>query len=516
MFSNHFVKLQLSELPDLPGCYIYRDSKNAVIYVGKAKNLKKRVSSYFVKTHTDPHINNLVSNISHIQHIVTDSELEAFILETNLIKKYKPYFNRDQKDDKNYIWIMIDKNEDFPRLQIVRSKTRKNAIYLGPYHYTMPVRRILNRLRKIYPYRTCNRVIKEKTDPKTKKKYIYSSDPVPCLYYHLGLCPAPCAGYISKKQYNQNLKGNTTFFTKGHNELVKTLKSDMEKYTKRYQFEKAAELRNKIQDLEYIKQRVTIEDTLTDETTFHEEKQKHKQKALNEIILKLDYFDIQQVDNFKIECFDISNIQGTNAVGSMIVFVDGNPAKNLYRKFKIKTKSTPDDFAMMSEMLKRRFLHNSKKSDDSFDIKPNLIIIDGGKGQLSVVYKVLSMLNIDIPVIGLAKQNEDIFFVKDNDGELEFVQRRLKFNSDGYFLLQRIRDESHRFAINYHRKLRSLGQTASLLDDIPGVGQITKKRLLRAFGSVEGIRKADTTDLQSIIKNKSTIEKIRKVLEISG
>ena len=179
MFSNHFVKLQLSELPDLPGCYIYRDSKNAVIYVGKAKNLKKRVSSYFVKTHTDPHINNLVSNISHIQHIVTDSELEAFILETNLIKKYKPYFNRDQKDDKNYIWIMIDKNEDFPRLQIVRSKTRKNAIYLGPYHYTMPVRRILNRLRKIYPYRTCNRVIKEKTDPKTKKKYIYSSDPVP-------------------------------------------------------------------------------------------------------------------------------------------------------------------------------------------------------------------------------------------------------------------------------------------------------------------------------------------------
>ncbi len=515
MSNEEIIKFQLPDLPDSPGCYIYRDINQSVIYVGKAKNLKKRVSSYFAKVHSDPHINNLVANIISIEHISTDSELEAFILETNLIKKYKPYYNRDLKDDKNYIWIMIDKNEDFPRLQIVRSKTRKNAIYLGPYHYTMPVRRILSRLRKIYPYRTCNRIIKEVIDPKTNKKIIKSSDPIPCLYYHLGLCQAPCAGYISKKKYNQNLRGINTFFTKGHNELVKTLKSDMEKYTKRYEFEKSADLRNKIQDLEYIKQRVTIEDTFTDENAFHEEKKKHKLKALGELVNKLDYFDLKVQENFKIECFDISNIQGKNAVGSMVVFVDGNPAKNLYRKFKIKTKTTPDDFAMMSEMLSRRFKHKSPKPDDSFSINPDLIIIDGGKGQLSSVYKVLTALNIDIPVVGLAKQNEDIFFIKDKEGELEFVQRRLNFNSDGYFLIQRIRDESHRFAINYHRKLRSLGQTASILDDIPGIGNVTKKKLLRAFGSVEGIKHAKDKDLQTIIKNKSTIENIRKVLQFN-
>ena len=515
MSNEETLKLLLPSLPDSPGCYIYRDIKQSVIYVGKAKNLKKRVSSYFTKIHSDPHINNLVTNIYSIEHISTDSELEAFILETNLIKKYKPYYNRDLKDDKNYIWIMIDRNEDFPRLQIVRSKTRKNAIYLGPYHYTMPVRRILSRLRKIYPYRTCNRVIKEVEDPKTNKKIIKSSDPIPCLYFHLGLCQAPCAGYVSKIKYKQNLKGINTFFTKGHNELVKNLKTDMEKYTKRYEFEKSADLRNKIQDLEYIKQRVTIEDTLTDETIFQEEKTKHKLKALSEIVNKLDHFNLKVTDNFKIECFDISNIQGTNAVGSMVVFVDGNPMKNLYRKFKIRTKTTPDDFAMMSEMLTRRFQHKSTKPDDSFSTHPDLIIIDGGKGQLSSVYKVLTSLNVDIPVVGLAKQNEDLFFIIDKNGELEFVQRRLSFNSDGYFLLQRIRDESHRFAINYHRKLRSLGQTASLLDDIPGIGNITKKKLLRAFGSVEGIKKAKDVDLLTVIKNKNTIENIRKVLQIN-
>jgi excinuclease ABC subunit C len=199
----------------------------------------------------------------------------------------------------------------------------------------------------------------------------------------------------------------------------------------------------------------------------------------------------------------------------MVVFVDGKPTKNLYRKFKIKTKTTPDDFAMMTEVLKRRFKHRDSKTDDSFSKFPDLVIVDGGKGQLSSAHKVLTDIGVTIPLIGLAKKNEDIFMLTDNNGELEFSQRRLRYASDGYFLIQRIRDESHRFAINYHRKLRSVGQTASILDDVPGIGKLTKKRLLQAFGTVEGIKKAKRKDLEVIIKNNTSINNLLKILETS-
>lgn len=508
------TKQNLSEiaksLPTDPGCYIYRDQSGQVIYVGKAKNLRKRVSSYFSKEHSDQHIANLVNEIFDIEHIITDSELEAFILESNLIKKYQPYFNRDLKDDKNYIWIMLDKREDFPQLRIVRSKPKKNADYLGPYHYTMPVKRILKRIRKIYPYRSCNRKIVETTNSEGITT-IKSSDPKPCLYYHLGLCQAPCAGLVSKSQYRKNIKGIKTFFDKGHNELVEELKIQMAKYSVKQEYEKASEVRNKIMDLEYIKQRVSIESVDVDEIGFKNEKNESSKRGLEEILQKLDYFEFPNKSEFKIECFDISNIQGTNAVGSMVVFVDGKSNKDLYRKFKIKTKTTPDDFAMMREVLTRRF-RSKRKDDKSFGIYPDLVIVDGGKGQLSAVYKVLLSLNLDIPVIGLAKKHEEIFLIKENEGELKFLKRTLKYRSDGYFLIQRIRDESHRFAINYHRKLRSMGQTTSTLDDVPGIGELTKKRLLQAFGSLEGIKKASKEDLQSIVKNETSVNNLIKVL----
>jgi len=512
VISESELKITLSNLPFEPGCYLYRDDSGKVIYVGKAKNLKKRVSSYFHKEHLDPHIGNLVKSITNIEYIVTDSELEAFILETNLIKKYMPYFNRDLKDDKNYIWIMIDRKEDFPRLQVVRTKKSKTAIYLGPYHHTMPVKRILKRLRKIYPYRTCNRIITQSINSETNKIEIKSSDTNPCLYFHLGLCQAPCAGLINSERYRKNITGINTFFTKGHNTLVKELLESMKKYSVNLDFEKAAELRNKIQDLEYIKQRVSVETEQTDEFDLDFEKNKKSIKAVEEIIHKISNGDLMYKEKFKIECFDISNIQGTNAVGSMVVFVDGKPAKNLYRKFKIKTKTTPDDFAMMTEVLKRRFGHLGVKTDASFSILPDLLIVDGGKGQLSSAHRVLSDLGITIPLIGLAKKNEDIFMLNDNDGELEFTQRRLRYASDGYFLIQRIRDESHRFAINYHRKLRSIGQTSSILDDVPGIGKLTKKRLLQAFGTVEGIKKAKRKELEVIIKNNTSLNNLLKIL----
>ncbi len=515
MISESELKTILSSLPLEPGCYIYRDVSGTVIYVGKAKNLKKRVTSYFHKDHLDPHIGNLVRSITNIEYFVTDSELEAFILETNLIKKYMPYYNRDLKDDKNYIWIMIDRKEDFPRLQVVRNKRSKTALYLGPYHHTMPVKRILKRLRKIYPYRTCNRIITQSVNKETNEIDIKSSDPNPCLYFHLGLCQAPCAGLVNSNKYRKNINGINTFFTKGHNSLVKELLESMKKYSVNLDFEKAAEVRNKIQDLEYIKQRVSVETELTDEFDLDIEKNKKSINAVEEIIHKISNGDLIYKDKFKIECFDISNIQGTNAVGSMVVFVDGKPTKNLYRKFKIKTKTTPDDFAMMTEVLKRRFKHRDSKTDDSFSKFPDLVIVDGGKGQLSSAHKVLTDIGVTIPLIGLAKKNEDIFMLTDNNGELEFSQRRLRYASDGYFLIQRIRDESHRFAINYHRKLRSVGQTASILDDVPGIGKLTKKRLLQAFGTVEGIKKAKRKDLEVIIKNNTSINNLLKILETS-
>ncbi len=502
----------LNSLPADPGCYIYRDNSSKVIYIGKAKNLKNRVSSYFAKNHTDAHLRELVKNIASIEYITTDSDLEAFILETNLIKKYRPHFNRDLKDDKNYIWIMIDKNQDFPTLEVVREKKRKNAIYLGPYHNTMPVRRILQGLRRIYPYRTCKRVIKELRDPKTGKLKVVSSDPKPCFYYQLGLCPGPCAGLISKKDYWKNIKGIVDFFTKDHREIMTRLKRKMDKYSIQMKYEKAAEIRNKIRDLEYIKQRVNIESVEVDEISFLEQKSKRAEIGLTQIIEKIPQFDLKLKKDFKIECFDISNIQGTNAVASMVVFVDGLPKKDYYRKFKIKTKDTPDDFAMMSEVLKRRFYKLKNSSDESFSIMSDLVIVDGGKGQLSSAKKVLQELDIELPIIGLAKKHEDIFTIKEENGEQEFLQRRLRLNSEGYFLIQRIRDESHRFAINYHRKLRSFGQTASILDDIPGVGKLTKNRLLQAFGSVAGIKNANDEDLQTVLKNKTVLKNLKRVL----
>lgn len=502
----------LQSLPQDPGCYIYRNTAGTVIYVGKAKNLKRRVSSYFAKEHSDAHLRVLVNNISSLEYITTDSELEAFILETNLIKKYRPHFNRDLKDDKNYIWIMIDKNQDFPTLEVVREKKRKNATYLGPYHYTMPVRRILHGLRRVYPYRTCKRIIKEVTDPKTRRKRTVSSDPRACFYYQLGLCPGPCAELISKKDYWKNIKGIVDFFTKDHKLIMEQLKVEMDSYSQKMDYEKAAEIRNKIKDLEYIIQRVNVDSVETDEVSFLEQKTKRAEKGLSQILEKIPQFDLRLKKNFKIECFDISNIQGTNAVASMVVFVDGFPRKDLYRKFKIKTKDTPDDFAMMSEVLRRRFFRLAGSEDSSFSIFPDLVIVDGGKGQLSSAKKVLQELDIEVPIVGLAKKHEDIFTVKEENGELNFLQRRLNLNSEGYFLIQRIRDESHRFAINYHRKLRSFGQTASILDDIPGVGSLTKKRLLQAFGSVDGIKNAKEEELQTVIKNKTVLENLKKVL----
>lgn len=507
-FNNPQLKAKVKSAPLEPGCYLYKGSKEEVIYVGKAKSIRKRVASYFRLPHEDEFTNQLVEQIQDVEFVTTESELDALLLEANLIKKYVPRFNRMLKDDKSYVWIMITKQDDFPQIKIVREKKLKSARYLGPYPSTVPVKRILKSLRKTYNYRSCNRVITESKD-QDGKRVIKSSDPKPCLYYHLNLCQAPCAGQINKNKYRGNINNISRFFRRGKKEMMIDLKKKMQTYSQNQQYEKAAQLRDEISDLEYISQFVRI-DRGTDDVNYKKVQKKGYLKGLDELVTKLDVFEFSSNPDFRIECYDISNIQGTNAVGSMVVNVGGKASKSDYRKFRIRSKDTPDDFFMMQEVLTRR-LKKLSSEDKSFSKTPDLIIIDGGKGQLHSAYKVLQELGVSIPIVGLAKKLEELFFVKDNE-EVSFGRRTLRYHSEGYFLIQRIRDESHRFAINYHRQLRSHGQIKSILDDIPGIGKLTKKKLLLAFGSAEGIRKASVKDLQTVVKNKRTVENLKKIL----
>lgn len=516
-FPNNTVKQKIETAPLKPGCYIYKDNTNKVIYVGKAVNIRSRTKNYFGNPNNlEPKIQKLVTLIHDVEFVITDSELEALILETNLIKKYRPKYNHIKKDGKMYLWVMLDKDEDFPRFRVVREKKKKNALYFGPYPGSAQFKRILKSLRKIFPYRTCNRRIwvEDTIDDNGKKQtVIKSSDSKPCLYYHLNLCEAPCAGLVAKADYNKNINNLKGFFNSKKGDVVTDLKKDMRKSSDERNYEKAALLRDKVKDLEFISQRVKV-DIDTDENKYVVEKKNRQIDALKELLDKLKINGLNLKKNFKIECYDISNIQGSNAVGSMVSFIDGKPNKSLYRKFKIKTKSTPDDFEMMREVFRRRFKHVwNKDSDESFKVWPDLIIVDGGKGQLSATYNVLNEMQLDIPICGLAKRNEELFIINDTDGELKFGKRSTKSGSEVRFLVQRIRDETHRFAINYHRKLRSKSQIASVLDDIPGIGKLTKKRLLQAFGSIDKIRKAKETQLQEIIKNKSTVRNIKKILK---
>lgn len=501
------VKAKIKLAPTAPGCYIYKNHLGEIIYVGKAVNIASRTKSYFqnIGDH-DPKTRQLVKNIADVEFITTESEIEALLLETNLIKKHTPKYNVDKKDDKSYLWLMIDTSVDFPRIELVREKKKKTADYFGPYPSSMPLKRILKGLRGVFPYRSCNRVIKQEGD------VIKSSDPKPCLYYYLNLCNAPCAGLIEKQEYRKNINKIKLFFNNRKNYVLEELKQEMEELAAAKKYEAAAKVRDQINDLKYITQRVHIKPD-TDAVSYKKQKQDRYLQGLTELLERIDLGADNATKEFKIECYDISNIQGTNATGSMIAFVGGKMRKDLYRKFKIRIKDTPDDFAMMQEVFSRRFSQkNLTSSDTSFNTLPDLIIVDGGKGQLSVTYKVLNEMEINVPIVGLAKRNEDIFIIDEADGELKFKKRKMPHGTEARFLVQRVRDETHRFAIKYHRKLRSKTQTHSILDDIPGVGPITKKKLLRAFGSVAGIRKASDQEIGEIIKNTTTVNNIKKLI----
>ena len=498
---------KIKNSPKSPGCYIFKNDKGKILYIGKAVNIRNRVSSYFSNYHKlDPKIALLIDEIKDTDFFTTDTDLEALILETNLIKKYKPKYNRMMKDDKNYTWLMITKTEDYPKVNIVREQKKKSADYFGPFSNPAPIRRALKQLRKIFPYRSCNREMYYFVDKNNKTRF-YCSDYKPCLYYHMNLCNAPCTGKEPKTKYRKNVNNIKRFFRNRKFEIIDDLSSEMKKLSQKRKYEEAAVLKSKLEDLTYLAQRIRVEKDM-DEQMWLKKKEESSIEATKKLISKLRMKNLEFRDDFRMECFDISNISGKSATGSMVVFIDGKPSKKNYRKFKIKTKEEPDDYEMLREVFIRRFKKKKSGNDNSFKSFPNLIIVDGGKGQLSATLKVLDSLKLRIPTIGLAKKEEEIFKFENN----RFKKVKLRKPSEELFLIQKIRDEAHRFAIKYHKILRSKKQVKSVLDDIPGVGEIVRKRLLKAFGSAENIKKASFDDLQNVVKNRQTVENIRKLL----
>jgi len=406
--------------------YIYKDVKGKVIYVGKAKDLRKRVSSYFSNKALDAKTLKLVSEINSVEHIIVTSEIEAFLLEAQMVKKYSPFYNIKLLDDKSYPYIALTKGNN-PAVLIVRNTKDKNAYYFGPYTDSGAVKAVLKLLRRVFPYQSV------KNHPKRT-----------CLYYHLGLCPCVLTHPESMESYKKNLARIRKFLRGDTNSIVKELKKEQSEFVKKEEFEMALEVQRKIDFINLITSENYDPFRYLEQPDYYYQRITDEKTSLENILS--EYFG--KLNLKRIECYDISNFQGKEATGSMVVFINGDKSSKDYRRFKIKTKDTPDDFSMMKEMLGRRFKR------DGWD-EPDLIVIDGGKGQVSSALIALTARKKSIPIIGLAKKEETIVIAQKQMGQrLEFLEVKLPKETGGINLLRRIRDEAHRFAITYHRLLR--------------------------------------------------------------
>lgn len=594
---------QLKILPDKPGVYIMKNSLGEVIYVGKAKILKNRVRQYFQnsKNHSEK-VRAMVKNIAEFEYIVTDSEMEALILECNLIKKYSPRYNIALKDDKFYPFIKITTNEDFPRVYVTRNFAKDGNRYFGPYTNGTAVYEVMGLIKKLFPLRTCKKAIVEGGEPTRA-----------CLNYHINLCKAPCAGYISKAEYWEMIDEIINILNGTDTSIIKNLKLEMEKAAEELEFEKAAKFRDRILAIELISEKqkmFTVKegdedfiDLYTDEKDgcaqvffvregkvtgrehfmienisddpvkevissfiasfyggtaqipktiyvpeeiedqeliekFLTEKRGSKiwikvpkkgdKKNLLDMVrnnakIMLDQFkekmveekelnksaltelaDVLGLDSLpaRIEAYDISNIQGVDSVGTMVVFENGKAKNSDYRRFKIKSVKGPNDYESMREILSRRFAHgleevnkikerNLEYSKGKFCIFPDLIMMDGGKGQVNIALEVLKDFGIEIPVCGLVKDDKHrtrgIIFNNE-----EILIRR---GSGLMNLITRVQDEVHRYAITYHRSLRDKRTLHSILEDIPRIGEKRRRNLLMKFGSIDNIKKASMEEL---------------------
>jgi len=564
------LKVQLSALPNNPGVYQFYDSDGKILYVGKAKNLKKRVSSYFNKKQEYGKTRVLVKKINSIKHIVVATESDALLLENNLIKKLLPRYNVLLKDDKTYPWICI-KNERFPRVFSTRKLIKDGSEYYGPYTSMKTVRTLLDLIKSLYPLRTCNYDLSKEKIEAGKYKV--------CLDYHLGNCLGPCEGFQTEKEYHDQIEDIRQIIKGNLKSSIQTFKQQMKDFAEKMEFEKAQRVKDKIDVLENYQVKSTVVNPkinnvdvftiISDEThayvnflqishgaiiRSHTLEIKKKLDETDEELLQLGITELRQRFNSQsnevylpfpvtvdddlkltlpklgdkrrildlsernarfyrqdrlkqikitdpdrhvkrimgqIECFDNSNIQGSNPVAACVVFKDGKPSKKEYRHFNIKTVEGPDDFASMEEVVFRRY----KRLLNEEEPLPQLIVIDGGKGQLSSALKSLEVLGLrgKIAIIGIAKRLEEIYFPDDP------VPLYLDKRSESLKIIQQLRNEAHRFGITHHRNKRSKGAISSELVNIEGVGEKTAQQLLKSFKSVKRIKEASLENLTASV-----------------
>lgn len=591
------IEEELKKLPGKPGVYIMHGEKDEIIYVGKAVSLKNRVRQYFQSSRNKgAKIEQMVTHITRFEYIITDSELEALVLECNLIKEHRPKYNTMLKDDKSYPFIKVTVNEPYPRVLFARRMKKDKARYFGPYTSGSAVKDVIELVRKLYQVRSCNRTLPRDTGKDR-----------PCLYYHMKQCDAPCQGYISQEEYRKNISKVVRFLNGDFKATIDELTEKMQKASEEMRYEDAMESRDLIRSIQKIGERQKItgygrEDRDIIAVAMDESEDLRDQDAVvqvffirdgkligrdhfylrvakgdtkaqvlssflkqfyagtpfipSEIMLQSEIEDadiieewltarrkqkvhirvpkkgtkeklvelalenarmvlskdrerirreegrtigaVHEVEDWlglkgvvRMEAYDISNISGFESVGSMVVYEKGRPKRSDYRKFKIKWVQGPNDYASMEEVLTRRFTHESNGEFDSFARLPDLILMDGGRGQVNIALKVLDKLGISIPVCGMVKDDHH----RTRGLYYDNVEIPVDTSSEGFRLITRIQDEAHRFAIEYHRSLRSKGQVHSVLDDIPGIGDARRKALLREFKSVENIRDASEEEL---------------------
>jgi excinuclease ABC subunit C len=473
------IKLKLKELPDSPGVYLMKDKQGKVIYVGKASSLLKRVRSYFSPSGNNTKALILSEKIYDFEVIPVASEAEALILENQLIKKYQPKYNINLKDDKSYPLVKITK-EEYPSIQIVREKKSENAIYFGPFTNKKLLKETIRFLRSFYPIRNC-------------KKNIYTGGVKLCVQYYIGKCSGPCEKKISNKEYEKLVEGVCAFFKGEYKSFENKLKRWMIEEIKNLNFEEADKIKKRLFLLQELARRFPI----------REENELYKYSEENVLFNLAKILNLKKIPNL-IEGYDISNISGDFAVGSKVSFIGGIPNKNGYRRYKIKTVKGIDDYKMLKEVLIRRF-----DSEEEREEIPDLILVDGGKGQLNIATSVLKMYNLKVSVISLAKREEEIFIEgKDRPVKLPPESPELKF-------LQRIRNEAHRFAINYHRKIRSKELKFSFLDEIKGIGEKTKKKIILNFPDIISLANRKIEDIEKIgIKKSIALKILEKAKEV--
>lgn len=612
------VEEELKKLPRKTGVYIMRDDKDVILYVGKAINLHNRVRSYFRENiGRGPAIDQMVSLIARFEYIVTDSELEALVLENNLIKENSPKYNTLLKDDKTYPYIKVTVGEDYPRILFSRTMKKDKSRYFGPYTSAAAVKDTIELLNKLYQLRTCNRVLPRDTGLER-----------PCLNYHIKQCLAPCQGYVSKEEYRQQVAGALEFLNGNYSPILKDLEEKMNKAAEELEFEEAARYRDLLSSVRQVSQKQKITEGVGEDkdilALYQDETEavvqvffvrdgkligrehyymthvpENNKPAIlqdfvkqfyagtpfipRELMLQYEIEDAELIEKWlserkgsrvylkvpkigskeklvelaaqnaklvlsqdreklkreegrtigavkeisdllqlpltgtaRMEAYDISNINGFENVGSMVVYEKGKPKRSDYRKFKIKSVSGPDDYACMREVLTRRFRHGMEESKEleeqemdqeygSFTKFPDLILMDGGRGQVNIALSVLEELGIDIPVCGMVKDDNH----RTRGLYYHNIELPIDTHSEGFKLITRIQDEAHRFAIEYHRSLRSKTQVKSVLDDIPGVGPARRKALMRHFKSLEEIRQASVEELMEIPEmNERTAEEI--------